>query len=229
MSQAGGLPPSGPRPLLVPCARAPALAVASLAASLVACGAETDSTPAPAATTIRVVTFNTGTSPSMGNGPPPNGGYGSAEASLSDQYYGNGLAFGAAVEDARAYFAGLDAEIVHFQEIFYSGDCADIDPTAWSGFVCEGWQPGDPTVAEVVLGAGYQVACNLGKPDKCAAVKPSFGHFRGCEGSLCLDGLDGAEVPGCGPGSRGGRGVIELAGGCTLTVGAGHGSSGRAA
>jgi len=65
-----------------------------------------------------------------------------------------------------------------------------------------------------------------GKPDKCAAVRKDFGSFRGCDEDLCLDGLDGARVEGCGSGSRIGRGVIDLADGGTLTVATVHGTSG---
>lgn len=34
-------------------------------------------------------------------------------------------------------------------------------------------------------------ACHSGKPDKCAAVKRSFGSFRGCGDDFCLEGLMG--------------------------------------
>ena len=181
--------------------------------------------PPPPSGTV-VVTFNTGTSESMGHDAQPDDGYGVAEAALSDQWYGDGLAWQAVVEDTRRFFQAIDADIVGFQEIFYSGDCELIPADARAGFVCETWQPGDPTVAQVVVGEGWQVACHPGKPDKCAAVRRSFGTFRGCDADFCLEGLAGAEVDGCGNGSRVGRGVIDVADGSTLTLVNVHGSSG---
>jgi endonuclease/exonuclease/phosphatase family metal-dependent hydrolase len=175
---------------------------------------------------IVVVTFNTGTTTGLPHDADPDDGYTSAEAAISDEFYGNGLAWTPAVEAVRAFVSELAPDIVAFQEIFYSGECVDVPAEARAGFVCEDWMPGDPTVAETVVGSGYQVACHLGKPDKCIAVRLAFGSLRGCEGSLCLDGLDGAPVPGCGGGSRIGRGVIDLASGGTLTVVSVHGTSG---
>ncbi|MBW2458872.1 MAG: hypothetical protein JRI68_30510 [Deltaproteobacteria bacterium] len=189
------------------------------------CGDDETAPPTPPAGTV-VVTFNTGTSENMGHDALPDDGYGTEQAVLSDQWYGDGLAWQAVVEDARQFFQEVDADIVGFQEIFYSGECELIPAEARPGFVCEDWQPGDPTVAQVVVGEGWQVACHLGKSDKCAAVRRSFGTFRGCDADLCLDGLEGAEVDGCGNGSRIGRGVIDLADGSTLTLVNVHGSSG---
>jgi len=97
---------------------------------------------------------------------------------------------------------------------------------ARAGFYCEGWEAGDPTVIEEVLGPTYQIACNLGRPDKCAAVRLGFGNFVGCDRPLCLDGLDGMRVPDCGSGSRVGRGVIDVNEGGTITLAHVHGSSG---
>ena len=192
-----------------------------------ACSDDSVASPPPAAPPYAVVvTFNTGTSEQMGHDAPPEDGYGTAEAALSDQYYGDGLAWQEVIDDTVRFFASVDVDIVAFQEVFYSGECEAIPIEARAGFVCEGWQPGDPTVAQVVLGEGWQVACNLGKPDKCAAVRRQFGSFRGCGDDLCLDGLEGAEVDGCGNGSRIGRGVIDLVDGGQLTLVAVHGSSG---
>lgn len=182
--------------------------------------------PDPLAATV--VTFNTGTSEGVVPAGEPNGGYGEEQAAWSDLYYGDGLAFEAVIADAQAYFAGVDPDVVVFQEIFHSGLCPEIPEEAYPGFVCESWQPGDPTVAQRVLGDGWQVACHPGKDDKCAAVHERFGTFRGCDGAFCLEGLDGGEVDGCGSGSRVGRGVIELAAGGELTVVNVHGSSGFA-
>jgi hypothetical protein len=175
---------------------------------------------------LRVVTFNTGTTGGLAHDAPPDDGYGAPEAALSDLHYGNGLAWSRAIEDTRRFFELLDADVVVFQEIFHPGECATVPEDARAGFVCESWAPGDPTVAQVVLGPDYQVACHLGKPDKCAAVHRRVGTFRGCDGDLCLEGLAGARVPDCGGGSRVGRGVIELAAGGTLTLVHVHGSSG---
>lgn len=175
---------------------------------------------------LRVVTFNTGTNDGMRHDEGPDDGYGSAEAALSDAHYGNGLAWSRAIADTRAFFDALDADVVVFQEIFHPEECEAVPAEARSGFVCETWQPGDPSVAQAVLGPDYQVACNLEKPDKCAAVHRRVGRFRGCDADLCLDGLTGSRVEGCGGGSRIGRGVIELAGGGTLTLVNVHGSSG---
>jgi len=175
---------------------------------------------------LTAVTFNTGTTSGLGHDSGPDDGYTSAEADLSDMYYGDGLAWSPFIDDTRAFFDEVDADIVVFQEIFHPGDCAQIPEDAWPGFVCETWIEGDPTVAQMVLGPDYQIACNLGKPDKCAAVKKSVGSLRGCEGDLCLDGLDGATIMGCGSGSRVGRGTIDLVGGGELTLVNLHGSSG---
>jgi hypothetical protein len=172
------------------------------------------------------VSFNTGTNDGLGHDGLPDDGYGSAEAALSDRYYGDGLAWKAVVEDVRRFFESLLPDVIGLQEIFHSGDCESLPTEAHPGFVCEGWQPGDPTVAQTVAGSGYQVACHPGKPDKCIAVRRSFGSFVGCDADLCLDGLDGGEVAGCGSGSRVGRGVVRLEGGGSLTVVNVHGTSG---
>lgn len=187
--------------------------------------------PAPEPLSVVAVTFNTGSSGVGSIDPQENGGYGPAQAALTDAHYGNGLAWRVAVEDTRRFFAEIAPDIVAFQEIFYSGECPMIPEEARVGFVCETWQPGDPTVAQIVLGSDYQIACQLDKPDKCLAVRRAFGSFRGCDSALCLDGLDGAQVESCGGGSRIGRGLIELAerpGEWIIVVNA-HGSSGLTA
>ena len=46
-----------------------------------------------AAHTFVAVTFNTGTSENMGHDNEPDDGYTSAHAEISDQYYGDGLAW----------------------------------------------------------------------------------------------------------------------------------------
>lgn len=173
---------------------------------------------------LRVVTFNTGTS-GMGRTDHPDG-YTEEKAEFSDRYYGDGLAWRSAMEATRAWLAETRPDMIAFQEIFHSPECAMVPEEAHDGFVCETWREGDPTVANEILGDDYQVACNLGKADKCIAVRRELGTFRGCEAALCLDGLDGARVEGCGGGSRIGRGVVALAEGGEVTVVNVHGSSG---
>ena len=188
-----------------------------------------DASPGDAGTpdiTFVAVTFNSGTSSSQPHDNPPDDGYGSAEALISDTYYGDGLAWAPVVEATERFFRELSPDVVAFQEIFYAGECPSIPPDAQVGWFCEGWSPGEPTVANVILGMGYQVACNLGKPDKCIGVNRRFGTFRGCDADLCLDLLDGARVTDCGSGSRVGRGVIDLVGGGSITVVNVHGTSG---
>ncbi len=183
----------------------------------------------PAPRTFRVVTFNTGSAPEMDHDGPPDDGYGAAEAALTAAHYGNGLAWLPFVEQTTAFFTALQADVVVFQEIFHPGECPDVPEEARAGFVCQDWAPGAPTVAQRLVGEGFQVACHPGKPDKCAAVRRSVGTFRGCQGDLCLDGLDGFTVPGCGSGARVARGRVDLVSGGTLTVVNVHGTSGFSA
>lgn len=182
--------------------------------------------PAAGPGTFVAVTFNCGTSEGMAHDAPPDDGYSSEHAALSDRWYGDGLAWSPAVEAAKRFFREADPDVVVFQEIFWTGECPGISGEAHLDFACETWSPGDPTVAQQVLGEGWQVMCHPGKPDKCAAVHRRFGRFRGCDGDFCLDGLNGARVEDCGSGSRVGRAVIDLAGGGALTLVNVHGSSG---
>jgi hypothetical protein len=172
------------------------------------------------------VAFNTGTSEGVVPEGDPNGGYTREKAAYSDQYYGDGLAFVAVVEDAREFLAERRPELVFFQEIFYSGDCPAVPAEARPGFVCESWVEGQPTVAQRVVGEGYQVACHVGKPDKCLAVRRDFGVIRGCGEDFCLEGLYGTTIPDCGKGARIGRATIDLAGGGELVAVNVHASSG---
>lgn len=157
-----------------------------------------------------VVTFNTGSGPELPHDRPPDDGYGSAEAELTDTWYGNGLAWLPLIVDVHAFFARTGPDLVAFQEIFHPGDCGEIPAEAHRGFICAEWQPGDPTVAQRVLGADWQVACHPGKPDKCLAVHARLGRFIGCDAALCLDGLAGAPVDGCGRGARVARAEVAL-------------------
>jgi hypothetical protein len=177
-------------------------------------------------TLFTVVTFNTGTTDGL---PHDSDGddYGEAQVDISDQHYGNGLAWVNGVNAVTAWFATLQPEVVTFQEIFYSGDCVNIPPAAQTGFVCETWSPGDPTVAQVLLGSGYQVACHPGKSDKCIAVKKSFGSIQQCgDPDFCLEGLDGTAINNCGGGARIARATIDLVAGGQITVVNVHGTSG---
>lgn len=171
-----------------------------------------------------MVTFNTGTTPGLAHN--DGDAYGQDEADISDQHYGNGLAWMESIASAASFLDTLQPDIITFQEIFHPGECAQIPVEFHPGFICETWQGGDPTVAQMILGDGYQIACHLEKPDKCAAVKKSFGSFPGCDGDLCLDFLDGVQINNCGGGSRVGRGLIELADGGELTLVSYHGTSG---
>lgn len=188
--------------------------------------ANDDDSAGPPALRFVATSFNTGTTDGLPHDAAPDDGYGDEQAALSDTWYGDGLAWSAAVEDAAAFFASTEADIVGFQEIFWSDECAGIPVDAHAGFVCEQWQVGDPTVAQVILGDGWQVACHPGKTDKCLAVRSTLGRFANCEEDFCLEGLAGGQVDGCGSGSRVGRGVVELTDGGSLTVVNVHGSSG---
>jgi beta-glucosidase len=186
--------------------------------------AETGSPDRPPLT---VMTFNSGTSLT----PPPgvaNEGFGPEQAAICDEWYGNGLSWNAFVEDVRKYIEEVDPDVVTFQEIFWCGECPGIPVEDHAGFVCEGWAPGDPTVAQRVLGDDFQVMCNVGKPDKCAAINHRIGSFRGCDSDFCIEGMYGSTVEGCGKGARIGRGVVDLVGGGVLTLVGIHASSGLA-
>jgi hypothetical protein len=198
----------------------------SLALLLLACADKRpDTADIGGAESLIAVTFNTGTTETIAPD-EGNGGYTSEQAATSDAYYGDGLAWIPAVEAAAAFFADLDPDVVVFQEIFWTGECPDIPEEHRTGFICEGWQEGDPTVAQVILGEDFQVMCHPGKPDKCAAVNRRLGTFRGCDQDLCLEGMDGFDVDGCGSGARVGRAVIERADGGELTLVNFHGTSG---
>lgn len=173
-----------------------------------------------------VVTFNVGTTERLPHDDPPDDGYTSEQAAISDEHYGDGLAWPPAIEAARRFFSQVRPDLVGLQEILGADRCAAVPEELRAGFVCEAWAPGDPAVAQKVLGPGYQIACHRGKPDKCLAVRRAFGTIRGCDGDLCLDHLDGFPDAVCGRGGRVGRGIVDLAAGGTLTVVHLHATSG---
>jgi len=173
-----------------------------------------------------VMTFNTGTGAGVTVAAEENLGYGKEQARISDEYYGHGLAWKAAVEAVHDFVQAISPDIVAFQEIFHCEDCASVPEEARAGFVCEDWQPGDPTVASLVLGEDYQIATCVGHSDKCLAVHKRFGRIRGCDGDFCLEGLEGFPIQGCSKGSRIGRAVIDRVDGEPITVICYHGTSG---
>lgn len=175
---------------------------------------------------LRVITFNTGTGTSPGG---DNGGYTPEMSQRSDEFYGNGMAWPPAIAAVKAFFTEHEPDIASFQEIFDPRECAGLPAAATPGFVCETWQEGDPSVAAMVLGTDYQVACNPGHSDKCIGVRKTFGTIAGCTGDDCLSAGVGAEVPGCGKGARLARFDIDLVGGGRIAVLHVHGSSGVAA
>jgi len=194
---------------------------------MVACGGDSSGTSqegAPVSSQqMRAVTFNTGT-PECSRAPDAE--YTCDDADTAGEWYGTGLAHLALMADVRAFFDGLDADIVGIQEIFHAPNCAEIPEEHHEGFICEEWEPGDDTVITRVLGPDYQVACHQGRADKCLAVRRDFGRIRGCEDAFCADLLAGGVTEDCGGGTRIGRGVIDAADGTTLTVVNVHGTSG---
>lgn len=169
---------------------------------------------------LRVVTANVGT------GGGTDGSFTSDLADTSDEYYGNGLSWQPAVDAMRVFFEMVDPDIVVFQETFHSPECEDIPSDHHRDFVCETWSSDDATVALSVLPGDWQLVCHPGKSDKCAAVNRRVGTFRGCDGSFCLEGMDGYSVDDCGNGARVARGTIEFVDGTELVVVNVHGTSG---
>lgn len=172
------------------------------------------STSAEPTLQLRAVTYNTGTTEGLPHDTEPDDGYTSDHAVISDTYFGDGLAWLPAVGAVERFFAETQPDLVAFQEIFDPAACPDIPDDVATGFLCETWQPGDPTVAEQVMGAGYEVVCHTGKSDKCLAVHSRLGTV--------LD-VQGADVDGCGTGARVARFTLQ-----DLVVISVHGSSGLA-
>ena len=175
-------------------------------------------TSEPGLQPFTAVTFNTGTTPGLAHDADKRDGYTSAEAELSDLYYGDGLAWNVAVDAAARFFEDTQPELIAFQEIFAVQACSSVPQEARRGFVCDGYEPGDPSVAERVLGDAYAVACHPDKPDKCVAVRQDWGQFAGP--------MTGFPVEGCGSGARVAHAEVELTAGGTVDVVSVHGSSG---
>ena len=194
-----------------------------LTVSLVACSDGPSEATPPAKLTFKAVTFNTGTAGVIA---PDKGGLTKEQVIAQNEHYGNGLAYPPVIEDTRRFFARESPDVVALQEVFFSGRCPEIPAASHDPFVCATYQQGDPTVVQLILGPDYQVACHQETPDKCVAVHRRFGRFAGCAEDLCLDGVVGRKVDGCGSSVRVGRVVIELASGGRLTVVHVHGTSG---
>jgi len=175
---------------------------------------------------FRVVTLNTGSGTSVEMPAKSNAGFGPEQSTLADQWYGNGLAWPAFIEEIQHFFKKIDPDLVGLQEIFYSGHCPEIPQAAREDFVCENWQPGEPTVAELILGEAYQIACHPGRPDKCLAVHRRLGEFIDCDQSFCLEGLNRLDEGYCGRGGRIAGTRIQLKTGGKLSVVHLHTSSG---
>jgi hypothetical protein len=189
---------------------------------LVACGAPD---PGPEPRVWRVVTANTGTGTELPHEAPPDDGYTDAHAQQTDDHYGNGLSWPPAEAALIDWLAATAPDLVGFQELFWEGWCADFPPDPALGLLCS--RPDDGLVqAQRLVGAGFQVACHPGKPDKCLAVRRSVATFRGCSADLCLEGLDGPSLDGCGSGARVAWGDLDLPDGTTVRAVHVHGSSG---
>jgi endonuclease/exonuclease/phosphatase family metal-dependent hydrolase len=173
-----------------------------------------------------VMTFNTGTTLKLKHPAGSNGGYGAREAEFSDKWYGNGLAWRPAIDAVRKLVREADPDVVAFQEMYYPEEGVTIPPEARTGFVAESSSPGDPTVAQLVLGQDYRIAYHPGKPNKCLCVHRRFGTIRGYDDDAAVNWLEGAPVKGCGGGSRVARAMIDRADGTSLNVICLHGTSG---
>lgn len=196
------------------------------ALGVVACGGTAPGEEAPR--TLRAMTFNVGTTLGLAHDQPPDDGYTQAMAVQADALYNNSLSWNPAEDAVTAFLADTPVDIAAFQEIFWDGWCDDIDVDPALDFVCSR-QDAALVQTQRVLGAGFQVACHLGKPDKCLGVHERLGRIAGCDGAFCLEGLRGSRVPDCGSGARVAAADIELVDGGVLTVVSVHGSSGLGA
>ena len=89
-------------------------------------GADSGADAGEADISFLAVTFNTGTTGGLAHDSLPADGDTSAHATISDTYYGDGLAWVPAVEAARTFFAEVDPDVIVFQEIFHSDECATV-------------------------------------------------------------------------------------------------------
>ncbi len=178
------------------------------------------------AETIKVMSFNTGTTPSKGkrNGGPEE--YSRKLAKTSDNYYGNGLAWLPAVAAAKKFITDQNADIIGFQEMFDSRNCSTIPKEFHNSFICEGWRKDAPMVIQQVTSEKYQIACHIHDSEKCIAVKKSFGYIEGCYSDICLDALEGEVIKNCGGRSRVGKAIISSYSGEKYNVIHVHGTSG---
>lgn len=191
-----------------------------------ACTAPSDS---GGSTPFTAVTFNTGTTEGLDHDAAPDDGYTGAHAAVSDAWYGDGLAWSPAVAAVTTWMETVQPDVVGVQELFWAGGCSEIPAEHHPDFFCEDWARGDASVLETVLGPDFQIACHPGKPDKCVAVRSAWARIRGCEDAVCMDGLDGWGVEGCGQGARVARAELDLRDGSELVVVHVHGSSGLSA
>ncbi len=187
---------------------------------LLACAGKDGAAPAHR---FVAVTFNVGTG---GATSTDASGYGPEQAEVADAWYGNGLAWLPAIEEAAAWLADVDAAVVGLQEVFDIADCAGIPAEAQVGWVCETLDEDPRTVPERLLGPGWQVACHPGQPDECLAISAAFGTLVGCEDGDCSEALEGFEVEGCGSGARVARATVIATDGSERVLVHLHGSSG---
>jgi endonuclease/exonuclease/phosphatase family metal-dependent hydrolase len=172
------------------------------------------------------MTFNTGTTLKLPNSEQFDDGYGAQQAAFSDRWYGNGLAWKAAVDAVRKLIRQLNPDVVAFQEMYFPEEGETIPAEARTGFVAPRSSPDDPTVAQSVLGDDYQIAYHPGKPNKCLGVRRSFGTIRGYDEHAAVNWLEGAPVKGCGGGSRVARAWVDRPGAESINVICLHGTSG---
>ncbi|MCB9665161.1 MAG: hypothetical protein H6732_13710 [Alphaproteobacteria bacterium] len=187
---------------------------------------DTDTDGTDVASALVLATFNTGSGASIDAATGEAQGYDRTDAAWADDHLGNGIAWIPAVEDVTAWLARVRPDVIGFQELLWDGICPDLPEPPPFPSACDGWTADRPALVNRLLGEDYQVACHLGAPDKCLAVRTEVATIAGCSAPLCLDGLRGVRIDGCGKGARAGAATLELAAGGTLTVVNVHGNSG---
>jgi hypothetical protein len=206
---------------------------------------------------LRVITFNTGTSTGLPHDKARDGGsdddgYTLAMSELTDEHFGNSVSYVPAEDALQAFLAAQQPDIVALQEMYWDPWCAELDLSAEASetvaafdHICKGYAPDRPWQLRRLFGPDYTLACNRGKPDKCVAVRTAFATIEGCDAAsiaahpeskddpsgsaVCLDGLDGPDIPTCGKGARMAHAVLLLADGRRMSLVNLHGSSGLAA